>query len=238
MNLSIPRTGWLRYASPGQFYRLAGKMIPGFAFAALLLGMPAIHIGLFVAPTDAVQGDVYRIMFVHVPAAWMSMLIYVVMASYAGLGLVLNARLSAMMARALAPTGALFTALALLTGELWGRPTWGAWWVWDARLTSELILLFLYLGFMSLHGAIDDTRRADRACAVLALAGVINVPVIYFSVQWWYTLHQGASLSFGSGVSMDSTMLAGLVAMTLAFWCYAIAVVLVRVRRIIDEREG
>jgi heme exporter protein C len=238
MNLSIPRTGWLRYASPGQFYRLAGKMIPGFAFAALLLVMPAIHIGLFVAPTDAVQGDVYRIMFVHVPAAWMSMLIYVVMASYAGLGLVLNARLSAMMARALAPTGALFTALALLTGALWGRPTWGAWWVWDARLTSELILLFLYLGFMSLHGAIDDTRRADRACAVLALAGVINVPVIYFSVQWWYTLHQGASLSFGSGVSMDSTMLAGLVAMTLAFWCYAIAVVLVRVRRIIDEREG
>jgi len=162
----------------------------------------------------------------------------VVMTSYAGLGLVLNARLSAMMARALAPTGALFTALALLTGALWGRPTWGAWWVWDARLTSELILLFLYLGFMSLHGAIDDTRRADRACAVLALAGVINVPVIYFSVQWWYTLHQGASLSFGSGVSMDSTMLAGLVAMTLAFWCYAIAVVLVRVRRIIDEREG
>ena len=238
MNLSIPRTGWLRYASPGQFYRLAGKMIPGFAFAALLLVMPAIHIGLFVAPTDAVQGDVYRIMFVHVPAAWMSMLVYVVMASYAGLGLVLNARLSAMMARALAPTGALFTALALLTGALWGRPTWGAWWVWDARLTSELILLFLYLGFMSLHGAIDDTRRADRACAVLALAGVINVPVIYFSVQWWYTLHQGASLSFGSGVSMDSTMLAGLVAMTLAFWCYAIAVVLVRVRRIIDEREG
>ena len=238
MNLSIPRTGWLRYASPGQFYRLAGKMIPGFAFAALLLVMPAIHIGLFVAPTDAVQGDVYRIMFVHVPAAWMSMLIYVAMASYAGLGLVLNARLSAMMARALAPTGALFTALALLTGALWGRPTWGAWWVWDARLTSELILLFLYLGFMSLHGAIDDTRRADRACAVLALAGVINVPVIYFSVQWWYTLHQGASLSFGSGVSMDSTMLAGLVAMTLAFWCYAIAVVLVRVRRIIDEREG
>jgi heme exporter protein C len=238
MNLSIPRTGWLRYASPGQFYRLAGKMIPGFAFAALLLVMPAIHIGLFVAPTDAVQGDVYRIMFVHVPAAWMSMLVYVVMASYAGLGLVLNARLSAMMARALAPTGALFTALALLTGALWGRPTWGAWWVWDARLTSELILLFLYLGFMSLHGAIDDTRRADRACAVLALAGVINVPVIYFSVQWWYTLHQGASLSFGSGVSMDSTMLAGLVAMTLAFWCYAIAVVLIRVRRIIDEREG
>jgi heme exporter protein C len=238
MNLSIPRTGWLRYASPGQFYRLAGKMIPGFAFAALLLVMPAIHVGLFVAPTDAVQGDVYRIMFVHVPAAWMSMLIYVAMASYAGLGLVLNARLSAMMARALAPTGALFTALALLTGALWGRPTWGAWWVWDARLTSELILLFLYLGFMSLHGAIDDTRRADRACAVLALAGVINVPVIYFSVQWWYTLHQGASLSFGSGVSMDSTMLAGLVAMTLAFWCYAIAVVLIRVRRIIDEREG
>jgi heme exporter protein C len=213
-------------------------MIPGFAIAALLLVMPGIQIALFVAPTDAVQGDVYRIMFVHVPAAWMSMLLYVVMAAYAALGLILNARLSAMMARAIAPTGALFTALALVTGALWGRPAWGAWWVWDARLTSELILLFLYLGFMSLHGAIDDTRRADRACAVLALAGVVNVPVIYFSVQWWYTLHQGASLSFGSGVSMDSSMLAGLVVMTLAFWCYAIAMVLVRVRRIIDEREA
>jgi len=213
-------------------------MIPRFAIAALLLVMPGIQIALFVAPTDAVQGDVYRIMFVHVPAAWMSMLLYVVMAAYAALGLILNARLSAMMARAIAPTGALFTALALVTGALWGRPTWGAWWVWDARLTSELILLFLYLGFISLHGAIDDTRRADRACAVLALAGVVNVPVIYFSVQWWYTLHQGASLSFGSGVSMDTSMLTGLVVMTLAFWCYAIAMALVRVRRIIDEGEG
>jgi heme exporter protein C len=234
----IGRTGWLRYASPRPFYRLAGKMIPGFAIAALLLVMPGIQIALFVAPTDAVQGDVYRIMFVHVPAAWMSMLLYVVMAAYAALGLVLNTHLSAMMARAIAPTGALFTLLALITGALWGRPTWGAWWVWDARLTSELILLFLYLGFMSLHGAIDDTRRADRACAVLALAGVVNVPVIYFSVQWWYTLHQGASLSFGSGVSMDSSMLAGIVVMTLSFWCYAIAMALVRVRRIIDERDA
>ncbi len=241
MNLpsfTIGRTGWLRYASPRPFYRLAGKMIPGFAIAALLLVMPGIQIALFVAPTDAVQGDVYRIMFVHVPAAWMSMLLYVVMAAYAALGLVLNTHLSAMMARAIAPTGALFTLLALITGSLWGRPTWGAWWVWDARLTSELILLFLYLGFMSLHGAIDDIRRADRACAVLALAGVVNVPVIYFSVQWWYTLHQGASLSFGSGVSMDSAMLAGIVVMTLSFWCYAIAMALVRVRRIIDERDA
>jgi heme exporter protein C len=234
---TLAQTGWLRYASPGPFYRLAGRMIPGFAIAAILFVMPGIQIALFVAPTDAVQGDVYRIMFVHVPAAWMSMLLYVVMAAYAGLGLVLNARLSAMMARAIAPTGALFTALALITGALWGRPTWGAWWVWDARLTSELILLFLYLGFMSLHGAIDDTRRADRACAVLALAGVVNIPVIYFSVQWWYTLHQGASLSFGSGVSMNASMLAGILVMTLAFWCYAITIVLVRVRRIIDERE-
>jgi len=234
---TFAQAGWLRYASPKPFYRLAGRMIPGFAIAAILFVMPGIQIALFVAPTDAVQGDVYRIMFVHVPAAWMSMLLYVVMAAYAGLGLVLNARLSAMMARAIAPTGALFTALALITGALWGRPAWGAWWVWDARLTSELILLFLYLGFISLHGAIDDTRRADRACTVLALAGVVNIPVIYFSVQWWYTLHQGASLSFGSGVSMDTSMLAGILVMTLAFWCYAIAIVLVRVRRIIDERE-
>ena len=232
------RFHWFHYASPKTFDALARRLTPLFAIAAVVLAACGLYIGLMVAPTDAVQGDVYRIMFIHVPAAWMSMLIYVVMAGYAALGLIFNARLSAMMARALAPTGALFTFIALASGALWGRPTWGAWWVWDARLTSELILLFLYLGFLALHAAIDDPPRADRACAVLALAGVVNIPVIYFSVQWWYTLHQGASLSFGSGVSMERSMVWGIVVMTLALWSYTIAIVLARVRGIIRVRSG
>jgi heme exporter protein C len=159
------------------------------------------------------------------------------MAFWAGVGLVLNTRLSSMMASALAPTGALFTFLALWTGALWGRPTWGAWWVWDARLTSELILLFLYLGFIALQAAIEDRRRADRAGAVLALVGVVNVPVIYFSVQWWNTLHQGSSITLRSAPTMAPIMLAGMLVMTLALWSYAIAATLQRLRSILLERE-
>jgi heme exporter protein C len=176
-------------------------------------------------------------MFIHVPAAWMSMFIYVVMAVYAGLGLVLNTRLSSLMATALAPTGALFTFLALWTGSLWGKPMWGTWWVWDARLTSELILLFLYIGFMSLKAAIDDPRRAARASGLLALIGVVNVPIIYKSVEWWNTLHQGASITISSGTSMESTMVLSLVVMIFAFWMYTIAIVLARVRCEILEAE-
>ncbi|MBP6853386.1 MAG: cytochrome c biogenesis protein CcsA, partial [Rhodoferax sp.] len=167
----------------------------------------------------------------------MSMFIYLVMAAWAGLGLIFNTRLSGMMATALAPTGALCAFLSLWTGALWGKPMWGAWWVWDARLTSELILLFLYLGFMALQAAIDDPRRADKAGAVLALVGVINVPIIYFSVKWWNTLHQGASVSMTRAPSMASTMLWGMLIMSLALWMYAIAVALLRVRSIILERE-
>jgi heme exporter protein C len=159
------------------------------------------------------------------------------MAGWAGLGLVLNTRLSGMMASALAPTGAMFTFVALWTGALWGKPTWGTYWVWDARLTSELILLFLYLGFMALKEAIDDPQRADRAGAILALVGVVNIPIIYFSVQWWNTLHQGASVSLTRAPSMAMTMLAGMLVMAFAAWMYAIAASLVRVRAIILERE-
>jgi heme exporter protein C len=165
------------------------------------------------------------------------MFLYVVMAFWAAIGLAFNTRLSSMMASAIAPTGALFTFLALWTGALWGRPTWGAYWVWDARLTSELILLFLYLGFMALQAAIDDPRRADRAGAVLAIVGAVNVPIIYYSVQWWNTLHQGASVSLTRAPSMASTMLTGMLLMALAFWLYSIATSLARVRCIIQERE-
>jgi heme exporter protein C len=231
------RINWFRYAAPMRFHALAGRMIPWFSVAAALLCVAGLVVGLLIAPTDSQQGDVYRIIFVHVPAAWMSMLIYLAMAFWAGVGLMFNARVASMLACALAPTGALMTFLALFTGAVWGQPTWGTWWVWDARLTSELLLLFLYLGFICLHAAIDDPRRADRAAGVLALVGAVNVPIIYFSVQWWNTLHQGASVSLTRAPSMASLMLTGMLLMVFAFWCYSIAVALARVRRLIVERE-
>jgi heme exporter protein C len=228
---------WFKFSSPQTFYPLAGKMVPWFAAAAAVLAAVGLYIAFFVAPTDFQQGEAYRIIFVHVPASWMSMFLYVVMAGWAGIGLVLNTRLSSMMASALAPTGALFAFLSLWTGALWGRPTWGTYWVWDARLTSELVLFFLYLGFMALQAAIDDPRRADKAGAVLALVGVVNVPIIYFSVQWWNTLHQGASVSLTRSPTMAATMLTGMLVMVFAFWMYSIAVSLARVRAIMLERE-
>lgn len=234
--MKTPVIHWFKFASPQNFYHLAGKMWPWFASLATLLALVGLWIALFVAPVDAQQGQGYRIIFVHVPASQMAMFIYLVMAAWAGLGLAFNTRLSGMMASALAPTGALFAFLSLLTGALWGKPMWGTWWVWDARLTSTLILLFLYLGFMALQASIDDPRRADKAGAVLALVGAVNVPIIYFSVKWWNTLHQGASVSL-KGSSMASTMLAGMLIMVLAFWMYAIAMALLRVRNIILERE-
>src|SRR6476661_7891260 len=229
---------WFKYSSPQAFLPLAGRMIPWFSVAALASICVGLYIGFFVAPTDFQQGDSYRIIFVHVPAAWMSMFLYVVMAIWAGIGLGLNARPSFMMAQAIAPTGALFTFLALLTGSMWGKPTWGAWWVWDARLMSELILLFQYIGIILLRSSIDDLRRADRASAVLALVGVINVPIIYFSVKWWNTLHQGASVSMATGSKMASTMLTAMLLMTVAFWLYSIAVILARVCCVMIERES
>jgi heme exporter protein C len=227
---------WFKYSAPTTFYGLAGKMIPWFALPAAILLAVGLYIGFYVAPVDAQQGEFYRIMFIHVPASMMSMFLYLVMAGYAALGLIFNTRLSAMMASAVAPTGALFTVISLWTGALWGKPMWGTWWMWDARMTSELILLFLYLGFIALHASIDETRRADRAAALLAIVGSVNVPIIYFSVKWWNTLHQGATIKF-SGTSMQVEMQQALFTMLLACWLYAIAVVLARVRSIILERE-
>ena len=226
-----------KYASPAAFYTLAGKLIPWFSIPAGVLFVVGLYVGFFIAPPDFQQGDAYRIMFIHVPAAWMGMLLYVLMAIYAGIGWAFNARLASMMASAIAITGAMFTFLSLVTGSLWGKPTWGTWWVWDARMTSTLILLFLYAGFISLQAAIDDPRRADKAGAVLALVGVINVPIIYFSVQWWNTLHQGATIRLLGKPSIAPPMLAALLIMLAACWLYSIAVVLTRLRRIIEERE-
>ena len=229
---------WFKTSSPSAFYPLAGLFAPWFFAAAAILGGAGLYLGFFVAPTDAQQGEAYRVIYIHVAAAWMSMFIYLVMAFWAGFGLAFNTRLSSMMASALAPTGALMTFIALWTGSLWGKPTWGTWWVWDARLTSELILLFLYLGFISLQAAIDDPRRADRAGALVAIVGSINVPIIYFSVKWWNTLHQGASISVTSAPKMASTMLTAMLLMTLAFWAYAFAVIFTRVQAIVLERDN
>lgn len=228
---------WFKYASPATFYGLAGRLIPWFSAASVLLFAVGLYLGFFVAPTDFQQGEVYRIIFLHVPAAWMSMFLYVVMAGYCALGLVFNTRLSFMMARAIAPTGALFTFISLWTGALWGRPTWGTYWVWDARLTSQLILFFLYLGYLALQAAIEDPRRGDRAGAVLALVGVVNVPIIYYSVEWWNTLHQGASVSLTAAPKMAAIMLQAMLVMAVACWTYSVAVILARVRCIILERE-
>jgi heme exporter protein C len=232
------RLRWAAFASPAAFFPLAGRLVMPIALLAAVLLAAGAWLGFFVAPPDHQQGEAYRIIFVHVPAAWMSMVIYLAMAFWSAVALVFRTRLAAMFAAALAPTGAMFTVLALWTGALWGKPTWGAWWVWDARLTSELILLFLYMGFIALRGAIADERRADRAAGLLALVGVVNVPIIYFSVRWWNTLHQGASVSPAGGSSMAATMLAGMLLCALGFWAYSVAVALSRVRCIVIEQEG
>lgn len=229
---------WRSLAAPRIFHPFAGKLIPWFAALAAISALAGLWIGFRIAPTDHQQGEVYRIIFLHVPAAWMSMFLYLLAALHAGLGLVFGTRLSPLMARALAPTGALFTVIALWTGAAWGKPTWGAWWVWDARLTSELILLFLYVGYLGLVSSIEDPRRADNAGAIVLLAGVVNVPIIYFSVQWWSTLHQGATIRFDAAPSMTHAMLAGMLLMTLACWAYSVAVALARVRCLITERAA
>jgi heme exporter protein C len=203
---------------------------------AILL-LAGVYLGLFVAPADYQQGESYRIMFIHVPAAWMSMFIYVLMAGAGAVALVWNIKLAEIFAGSCAPIGASFTFLALVTGSLWGKPMWGTWWAWDARLTSELILFFLYIGYMALQASIDDPRRAARASAILALVGVVNIPVIHFSVQWWNTLHQPASVSKMGAPTIAPSMLIPLLLMAFAFTFYFVAVVLIRMRNEILERE-
>jgi heme exporter protein C len=213
-------------------------MAPWFYGATIILAAVGLIMGMLIAPADYKQGDSYRIIFIHVPAAWMSMFIYLVMAGYSVLALVFNTRLSAMMAQALAPTGAWMTVIALVTGAFWGKPTWGTYWVWDARITSEFILLFIYLGFIALRGSIDDPRKADKAASLLCIVGAVNIPIIYFSVIWWNTLHQGATISTKTGISMDPIMFRSMVVMVFAFWMYSIATALVRVRTLIIDREA
>ena len=227
-----------KLAAPKYFYPFAGKLLPWVTGLCIITLLAGLYQGLFVAPPDYQQGETVRIMFVHVPAAWMSMFVYAMMAGACAIGLVWKIRLTDTFVTACAPIGASFTLIALITGSLWGKPMWGTWWEWDARLTSELILLFLYLGFMALQSAIDDPRRAARAGAILILVGVINLPVIHYSVEWWNTLHQPASVARVDGPTIHSSILIPLLVMATAFKLLFISVVLVRMRTAILENES
>lgn len=227
-----------RLASPRYFYALAGRIIPWLGWATGLLMVAGLYDGLWLAPPDYQQGDSYRIMFIHVPAAWMSLFVYLVMAGAGVIGLVWRIKLAEVMAKSCAPIGASFTFLALCTGSLWGKPMWGTYWVWDARLTSELILLFLYLGYIALESAIEDRRTAARAAAVLALVGVVNIPIIHYSVVWWHTLHQGPTVFKIGGPSISTDMLVPLLIMVLAFNLFFFTTVLMRARAEVLEREA
>jgi heme exporter protein C len=225
--------------SPPYFYRLAQRLIPWLAAACAALIAGGLYLGLVEAPPDYQQGESYRIIFVHVPSAWMSLFIYVVMAGAGLVALVWRVKIAEAMAVASAPIGATFTFLALVTGSLWGKPMWGAWWVWDARLTSELVLLFLYLGVIALYGAIEDRRTAARAVAVLALVGVVNIPIIHYSVEWWNTLHQGPTVTKFDAPSIHISMLIPLLLMAAGFMFYYAVALLLRVRcALIDREQG
>ena len=228
-----------RMASPRHFYHLSGKMIPWFTWAFFLILIPGLYLS-FAAPADYQQGESYRIIYIHVPAAWQSMFIYIIMAVCGGISLIWRIKLADVMLISSASIGAAFTFLALLTGSLWGKPMWGTWWVWDARLTSELILLFLYLGIIALHAAIDDKRVAARAVAVLALVGVVNIPIIHYSVEWWNTLHQGATIKITQTTeqkAINKEMLIPLLLMAVAFKFYYASVVLMKARCEVLLRE-
>jgi heme exporter protein C len=229
---------WLhKFASPPHAYRLAGRLAPWFGWPAFLLIVAGLYGGLVLAPADYQQGDAFRILYVHAPSAWMSMFIYGTMATGSFIGLVWRIKLAHAVAAASAPVGAWFTFVALATGAIWGKPMWGTWWVWDARLTSELILLFLYVGLIALRASIDDRDRADRASAVLAIVGVVNLPIIHYSVYWWNTLHQGATISKLGKPSITGEMLWPLLTMMVAFTLYYGGVLMLRLRAEILRRE-
>jgi len=230
--LFIHKTG-----SPPWFYNFSGKLLPWVWAIFTVLVISGLYLGLVKAPPDFIQGESARIMYIHVPSAYMSMMIYALMAVMGFIGLVWHVRMSEILMISSAPVGAIFTALALATGSLWGRPTWGTYWVWDARLTSELVLLFLYLGVIGLYAAYDEPRKAARAAALLALVGVVNLPIIHFSVQWWNTLHQPPSLT-SEGSAIHPSMLWPLLTMVVAWKFFYIANLLSRTRvRLLEQDQ-
>ncbi len=219
-----------RFANPTRFLRIASVVQPWMAWATIILAGAGLYLGLFNSPADYQQGNSVRIMYVHVPTAWMAMFCYSSMAIAAAVGLIWKHPLADVAAKATAPIGACFTFLSLFTGSLWGKPMWGTWWVWDARLTSMLVLLFLYLGYIALVNAFDDPTRGTKASSILVLVGFINVPIIKFSVDWWNTLHQPASVMKMGGPSIDASMLWPLLLMAVAFTTYYLWVLLIRIR--------
>jgi heme exporter protein C len=226
-----------RFANPLRYQRIADAVLPWAAGGAAVLTAIGLYLALVVAPPDYQQGEAYRIMYVHVPAAWMALMVYAMMAVASVIGLVWRHPLAEIAARAAAPVGAAFTAVALFTGSVWGKPMWGAFWVWDARLTSVLILLFLYLGYIALHDAFDDPSRGARAASILCLVGSVNLPIIKFSVDWWNTLHQPASILRAGGPALHSSMLVPLLVMFGAFLCYFALVHILRTRAELTERK-
>ena len=226
-----------KYAAPKNAYALACTLTPWFGWVSVILFAAGLYGGLLYAPADYQQGEAFRIIYVHVPAAWMSMFIYVVMAATGAAGLIWKVKVTDATARSCAPLGASFTFLALVTGSLWGKPMWGTYWVWDARLTSELILLILYLGYMALQSAIDDRRTAARAGAILALVGVVNIPIIHYSVIWWNTLHQGPTVTKLDKPSIAVSMLVPLLIMSVAYTTFFVTMLMVRLRAEIIDQE-
>jgi heme exporter protein C len=230
-------TWFYRLASPPSVYRTAAALTPWFMTVAVIAIVCGLIGGLVLAPPDYQQGDAFRIVYVHVPSAYMSLFCYTAMAVAGAIGLIWRIKMSYALAAATAPIGASFTVLALVTGSLWGKPMWGTYWAWDPRLTSELILLFLYAGVMSLRPAFEDPARGDRAAALLSIVGVVNVPIIHFSVQWWNSLHQGATIAKIGKSEMDGSMLWPLLTMLLGFTCFYGAVVCMRLRGEVLNRE-
>jgi heme exporter protein C len=230
-------TWFHRLASPPHIYRVAGILTPWFAWPAGVLIVGALYAGLFLAPPDYQQGEGFRMIYVHAPSAWLSVMIYGVMATAAAVGLIWRMKVAHAAAASCAAIGASFTAVSLLTGMLWGKPMWGTYWVWDPRLTAQLVLLFLYLGYMALRSGIDDIGRADRASAVLAIVGVVNLPIIRYSVEWWNSIHQAPSVMKMARPSMPVEMLAPLLMMLAGFTLYFAAVLLVRLRAEVLRRE-
>ena len=229
---------WIhRFGSPPIIYRLAGSLAPWLGGLCLLCLVTGLYLGLVVAPADYEQGDSYRIIYIHVPAAWMSMFVYVVMAVSSAVFLIWRLKIADAVALASAPIGAAFTAVALLTGSFWGKPMWGTWWIWDARLTSELLLLFLYLGYLALRAAMETQQSAARAAGILAIVGVVNIPIIHFSVEWWNTLHQPATITKFDKPSMHISMLRPLLLMVVAFQLLYFHNLMIRLRTLILERE-
>jgi len=227
-----------RFSSPPYFYRISEKIMPWLVAIFLVTLVYGLYGGLYAAPTDYQQGDSFRIIYIHVPAAWMSMFIYMVMAFAGAIGLIWRIKLADVVVISSAPVGAAFTFLALVTGSIWGKPMWGTWWVWDARLTAELILLFLYIGIIALYNAIEDKRTASRSIAILALVGVVNIPIIHYSVEWWATLHQGPTVTKFDKPSIHIDMLIPLLVMAVSFKVYYFIGLIQRARNEVMRRES